>query len=137
MNSLSVSEHFSKLIDEIRHRITYNIDDTVYDIWMIKAKMDIVRKLKNEYEKIHAFHNNPDLFLPDIIATSKLEIYTIHFDRRLDAENLKTKIYDFIKVELGFQQFSLRLITDFFIINLKFEENGIKEKCKQKSIKLT
>jgi hypothetical protein len=55
----------------------------------------------------------------------------------LDAENLKTKIYDFIKVELGFQQFSLRLITDFFIINLKFEENGIKEKCKQKSIKLT
>lgn len=124
MDNLTISAHFNKLISEIQHTITNgNIDDKVYNNWINDARIPILNDLKNEYEKIHNFYNNPNLYLPDIIVDSSLQLYSIHFDQRLDCKKLEDLLKDFIKNELGFEKFTISLIKNFFSITILFDKN--------------
>lgn len=136
MDNLSVSDHFNILIGQIHSRITNSIiDDQVYSDWMIKAKRSIVLNLKEKYQSIFEFYNNPNLFIPDIIINSEIKLYSIKFDKRWDHKKIAALLNEFIKIDLGFQDFYLSLIDDFFCIYIELNKETVEIESKQ--LKLT
>jgi hypothetical protein len=136
MDNLSVSDHFNNLIGQIHSRITNsNIDDQVYSDWMIKAKRSIVLDLQQQYKSMVDFYNNSNLFIPNIIVESELKLYSIKFDKRWDHKKIKSLLEEFIKIDLGFNNFNLCLVDDFFSICIEFNKETMETESKQ--LKLT
>lgn len=136
MDNLSVSDYFNNLIGQIHSRITNsNIDDQVYSDWMIKAKRSILLDLEQKYKNMIKFYNNLNLFIPDIIVESELKLYSIKFDKRWDHKKIKALLEEFIKIDLGFRNFYISLIDDFFSICIEFKKETMETESKQ--LKLT
>ena len=80
------------------------------------CKKDILVKLQKEYKILHNFYNDPELFIPDIVINSYLEIYSLNFDQRMDNIKLKVLIEEFIENELKFINYNIKQLKIFSVL---------------------